>query len=267
MRRSVRTPHLALLLGLVAAAGAAVGPAPVGAQTLADYDYVHLRFRGIGLGGGYLWSDRIEDVQRYTLRLDLGYLGPGVRIAPSITYWSSELAGPELETLADRLTAQTGSPVTGDDLGPVEWADLSVTVDGHFVWSTPMGFFLYLGTGLGLHALNGGGPAVDGTFVEDLLDNVTAGVDGVAGLELEVGDRLRLFTEGRYTAMIGLRYASLGGGLQLMLSQGGVDVGALPAPGAPAAAPDTVVATRSNGAAPGRASPGWTGAPAQGVRP
>lgn len=232
MRRSVLTLAFGILtaaLGTLLAPGLA---APAAGQTLADYDYEHLRFRGVGLGAGLLWSDRIEDTEQISLRVDLGYLGPGVRIVPSLTYWSSELAAPETDRLATRLSQQTGALIDGADLRPIEWSDVSLAVDGHFVWSTPFGFLTFLGTGLGLHALNGTGAAVDGTFVEDLLDDVTAAVNGVIGLEIEPSDRVRLYAEGRYTAMSSLRYSVIRGGVQIMLSRGGVEVGAAmpPAP-------------------------------------
>ncbi len=222
----LRLSILAGALGLLALGSAR----PAGAQTLADYDYVHLRFRGVGFDVGYLWSDRIQDTQRYTLRIDLGYLGPGVRIVPSVSYWSSQVEGGSLQEWADRLNQQTGSSLTGSDLGPIRWSDLSVTVDGQFVWSVPFGVFTYVGLGAGVHALNGRGPAVDDTFVEDLLDDFTAGVDGLLGAELELGDRLRVYAEGRYTAMTSLQYGSLRAGVQIMFSRGNAEVGAAPAP-------------------------------------
>lgn len=233
MRRSVLTLGLGTLtatLGAIVAPGTAT---PAHAQTLADYDYDQLTFRGVGLGAGYLWSDRIEDTQEYTLRVDLGYLGPGVRIAPSLSYWSSKMDQSEIDQLAAQLSQRTGTTITGSDLGPIDWGDLSLALDGHFVWSTPFGFLTFVGTGLGLHSLNGRGPAVDGTFVEDLMDDITVGVNGIAGVELEPADRIRVFGEARYTIMSSLRYGVVRAGAQIMLSRGNAEVGAVPAPPAP----------------------------------
>lgn len=232
MRRSLSELDLPSLLRAVALAVCAAGTATAAsAQTLADYDYDQLTFRAVGLGGGFLWSDQIEDTEHWSLRIDLGYLGPGIRIVPGITYWSSEVAFSEIQELAAQLSARTGSLVPADRLAPIEWSDLALDVDAHFVWSTPLGFLTYIGTGLGLHALNGQGPAVDDTFVEDLLDDITVGINGIAGLEIEASDEIRIFGEGRYTAMSSLRYASLRGGVQIMFSRGDVEVGvAEPAP-------------------------------------
>ena len=222
MRRTVFDPRLATALGLAAAL--VLGAAPAAGQTLADYDYEHLTFRGVGLAGGYLWSDRVEDTEQYSLRIDLGYLGPGIRIVPSIGYWSSRIEQAEIDSLAARL----GIPASG--LGPIEWSDLSLAVDAHLVWSAPLGLLPFVGVGAELHALNGQGQAVDDTFVEDLLDDITVGVNGIVGVELEPVDRLRVFVEGRYTVMSSLRYGGVRAGVQVMFSRGDVQVGAAPAP-------------------------------------
>ncbi|NIP58255.1 MAG: hypothetical protein GWM92_08335, partial [Gemmatimonadetes bacterium] len=90
-----------------------------------------------------------------------------------------------------------GTPPASVDLSPIEWRDLIVGLDGHFAWHAPGGILTYLGTGAAAHILNGRGPAVDGTFVEDLLDSVRAGVNLHAGLELAAHPRFRFYTEGR----------------------------------------------------------------------
>ena len=222
MRRTVLHPRLATVLGLAAAL--ALGAGPAAGQTLADYDYEHLTFRGVGLAGGYLWSDRVEDTEQYSLRVDLGYLGPGIRIVPSIGYWSSQIEQADIDSLAARLG------ILPSELGPIEWSDISLAVDAHLVWSAPLGLLPFVGVGAELHALNGRGPAVDDTFVEDLLDDITAGVNGIAGVELEPVSRLRIFVEGRYTVMNSLQYGAVRAGVQVMFSRGDVEVGAAPPP-------------------------------------
>ena len=61
------------------------------AQTLADYDYENLTFRGFGFDYGYIWPNKVESTDQYSVRLDLGFLGPAVRIATTLSYWSSAL--------------------------------------------------------------------------------------------------------------------------------------------------------------------------------
>jgi hypothetical protein len=234
MRAMRRFSRLRLVIPTVfGLAGIPGGPSPAAAQSLADYDYEHLTFRALGVGAGYLWSDRIRDTEAYNLRIDLGYLGPGVRIVPSLGYWRSTLEQAELDSLAARLAIPPAR------LGVIEWSDISLAVDGHFVWSVPFGVLTFIGVGLGLHALNGQGEAVDGTFIEALLDDITAGVNGIAGFEIEPINRIRIYAEGRYTAMSSLRYVTARGGVQIMFSRGNVQVGAVappPPPGRPGSA-------------------------------
>jgi hypothetical protein len=234
MRRSIS----ALVLLLAAASGPAAMQAP--AQTLADYDYVNLEFRGVGLDLGHLWADKVRNTTLYSVRVDLGYLGPGVRIIPSISYWRSEFTSQELDRLAARIGETAGvGELTGEDLGPIQWSDLSLSLDGHFVWNTPFRILTFLGAGFGLHAMNGQGDAIRGTFVEDLLDSIAASLAPIAGFEFEPMSRLRVYTEGRYTIMNSIQYVSARAGLQFMFHQGtGIPVGmAAPAPPAPAEAP------------------------------
>lgn len=223
MKAMRRTLLLAALLG------AAV---PVSAQSLADYDYEHLMFRGVGLDVGYMWAERVIDTGTYGVRLDLGYLGPGVRIVPSLGYWSSQFTGSELDALATRINERTGGFLQGSDLAPIEWSDISLALDAHFVWNTPLKVLTFIGAGAGLHALNGQGGAVDDTFVEDLLDSITAALNALAGFEFQPIPRLRIYAEGRYTALNSIQYLQAKGGLQLMFDvDGGVGLGAaVPAP-------------------------------------
>lgn len=208
MRRSL------LALGL--AFGTAAGAAPADAQTLADYDYENLTFRGVGVDAGYIWPTNVESTIQYGLRLDLGYLGPGVRIIPSISYWRSEFKQTELDDLATRIGGQTGGGISGEDLAPIEWSDLSLSVDGHFVWNTPIQVLTFAGGGVGLHAMNGQGAAIDDTLVEDLLDAIALGVSVLGGFEFAPVDRFRVYGEGRYTILNSIQYLSARAGVQFM---------------------------------------------------
>ena len=199
-------------------------PATAGAQTLADYDYENLSFRGIGLDYGYIWPSKVESAPTYTIRLDLGFLGPGVRIAPSLTYWSSDMRSTELDRLAAQINRLPGLQeqnvqVTAEDLGSITWSDLSLAVDAHLLWTTPVGVFTYVGAGAALHALNGHGDFIENTFVEDLLDSTSAGIAIMAGLEYQPLPRLRLYGEARYTLVTDIRYPGLRLGATLMLPQ------------------------------------------------
>jgi len=204
----------------------ATAPAASG-QDLADFDYENLSLRGLAPEWGYLWPTRVEATQSWGVRLDLGYLGPGLRVVPSVGYWTSTFKAAEVAELEDRVASliedQTGGFPPRVDLGVIDWSDVNVSVDGQLVWRVPYGVLTFVGMGAGVHMLNGSGTAIDGTFVEDLLDSVTAGFNLHAGLEYPVVSRFRLYGQGRYEVMGDLQYAQVRFGGQFMFGS--------PAPG------------------------------------
>ncbi|HKJ01662.1 MAG TPA: hypothetical protein VJ997_04385, partial [Longimicrobiales bacterium] len=74
MRTTVATAATGVLVSMLLATSALSG------QDLADFDYENLSFRGFGAEWGYIWPDRVEPTQSYGVRMDLGYLGPGLSI-------------------------------------------------------------------------------------------------------------------------------------------------------------------------------------------
>jgi hypothetical protein len=197
-------------------------PAGAAAQSLADYDYENLSFRGIGFDYGRIWPNKVEGTALWSLRLDLGYLGPAVRLAPSISYWSSRMRAAELERLADRLSSleplqQQGVVITAGDLGDIYWSDLALSLDAHVVWTAPYEILTFVGAGVSLHALNGRGAVIDDTFIEDLLDSTSPGGSLLAGMEFMLLPQLRIYGEARYTLSSDVRYPALRLGGAFML--------------------------------------------------
>lgn len=198
------------ILGLAAALLFTLGATlPGSAQALEDYDYENLAFRGVGLSAGAIWPSTLESATSYRLRVDLGYLGPGVRIVPALTYWSSSLEDSEIAAFEQQL----GGAV---ELGEIDLSDMALQVDAHFVWTTPIDLLTYLGVGAGMHALNGQGESIDDTFIEDLLDSFMPGISLIGGVEYPFAPRLRVFGEGRYTIVSDFIYPELSLGLSFM---------------------------------------------------
>lgn len=218
--RSVLAGSIALSLGvLLLSAGDA------GAQTsLADYDYENLSFRGFSLETGYIWPTRVDPTYTLGARVDLGYLGPGLRLVPGVAFWSSTMKGSEvreLEGTVDELVEgqlEPGTPFSGVDLGTVDWSDFILSLDSHFVWSVPLDLLTYAGAGVSLHIMNGDGEAISGTFVEDLLDTAKPGFNLHGGLEYPMFDGFRLYGAARYELMEDLRYFEIRLGGQIMLT-------------------------------------------------
>ena len=207
----------------VAIAVVLASPGSVMGQELADYDYENLSFRGLAIEWGYLYPTRVEPTKSYGLRIDMGYLGPGLRIVPGVTYWSAPFKAAEVSELEARVASlvqrQTGAPPPTVDLGIIEWTDVAVSLDAHVVWEIPFDVLTFGGFGVAAHVLNGDGPAINGTFVEDLLDSVTAGFNLHAGMEYPITDRFRLYGQGRYEALGDLQYFHTRFGAQLMIGE------------------------------------------------
>ncbi|HEX8696878.1 MAG TPA: hypothetical protein VF746_30950 [Longimicrobium sp.] len=209
----MRRTSFAFLLPVVAALG--IG-APASAQRPEDYDYENLAFQGIGVWLFGVLPARSKSALGVHLRADLGEVGPNVRIAPSLTFWSSDIKDSEVDEIERRIEAacdRSGVSCTGIDLGTVHLSDLSLDVDAQYLWTTDLGIEPYAGVGVGIHLVNGGGDFVDDTFVEDVLDAITPGLNAMAGVELALGPSLRVQGEVRGVLASNARWLGAGVGL------------------------------------------------------
>jgi hypothetical protein len=189
-------------------------PAAAGAQTLEDYDYEDLHLGAVGPEVGWVLPADLEPAPSFGIRADLGYVGPHVRIAPAIRFWSSSLRQEEVQRLAQQIVRICERQATAVcpsslDLGQLRRSDLELSADAHYVLREGNVFTPFAGGGVSLHLLNGRGEFIDDTFVEDLLDTVAPGVSLLGGLSLPLGSRLQLLTEGRLVLSGDVRYASV----------------------------------------------------------
>lgn len=205
-----------LAASLLAGAGLHAAPRAAAAQDLADFDYENLSFRGIGVSVGAIRPNKLEPSAAYAVHVDMGFLGPRFRLAPYASYWRSEFTGAELADLELRLAdlvrrSQPGS-VPQVSLGSVAWSDLALAVDAEYV--TPLGrhFESFAGSGAALHVMRGSGEAIRDTFVEDLLNRITPGVNVHAGLAAEVSGA-RVSVQARWEIMDDLSYFDFRAGL------------------------------------------------------
>ncbi|HEX7243204.1 MAG TPA: hypothetical protein VF263_23165, partial [Longimicrobiaceae bacterium] len=185
------------------------------------YDYENLAFRGVGLELGQIWPMKVEGTLSLAARADLGLLGPGVRIVPRISFWSSRLKEGEVDDLRRNVLALCRESGTDclREFGEVRVSDLAIGVDAHYTFESAAGFLPYAGAGVALHLLNGRGELIDGTFVEDQLDAISPGIDLVAGAEVPLGSSLRIFAEARGTLASDVQYAGLGIGASWFFPQ------------------------------------------------
>lgn len=196
-------------------------PGAASGQNLADFDYEDLAFRGLGVWGSAIWPSRVESTGVVGLRADLGYAGPGLRVVPSVGYWSSNMDRSDVAELSRRVAdlvdeqAPPGTPPAEVDLGEIDWSDLLIGVDAHFVWAVPFDLLTYVGLGFSAHITDGSGEAIDDTFVEDLIDSFAAGINAHTGVEYLLSDRFRIFGEARFEVQSDLHYPELRGGVTI----------------------------------------------------
>jgi hypothetical protein len=189
-------------------------PGVAASQTLEDYDYENLQFRGAGVEVGYVLPWNIEPTMSFGVRGDMGFVGPHVRIAPGIRFWSSQLKEDEVERLATQFIEicsrrAPGSCPAALDLGQVRRSDLELSADAHIIPDAPTPVIPYAGGGFSLHLLNGGGESIDDTFVEDLLDTVAPGVNLLAGALLRLGSVVQISAEARLVLTSDVQYGNL----------------------------------------------------------
>ena len=190
-------------------------------QELADYDYEKLAFRGISVEYGNILFKTYEETEVYSVKLDLGFLGPGVRMATRASYWSSEMVPEELvsfeSSLNTMILAQGGVlPGNGMEIGSIKRDDMSVSVEADYVWRIPLGMLLSTGFGASAHLVNGTTQIPDDTFLNGLLDSFTAGFNVHSGLEYLVTDRIRLYGDSRIGLAGNVRFFQFGGGLTIL---------------------------------------------------
>lgn len=175
--------------------------APLAAQRPLDrFSYDNLGFYGAWPEIGILSSDRLAGTASYGVRADLGQFAPRLRMLLGVSYFRSDFKSKDIAEFEAALEDVVTDP-TQDftiDLGDIRWSDLALELDLQYML-TPMTskYLPYLGLGAGMHIRNGSGDAINGTFVEDALDMLGAGVSATAGLDVRLGRAFVLNIGGR----------------------------------------------------------------------
>lgn len=190
-------------------------------QELADYDYGNLAVRGISLDYGNFSLENFEEAESYSVKLDLGFLGPGIRMATRASYWSSLMLPEGIASfesnLSNLILTQGGSlPSNNLDLGPIRRDDFSLALEADYVWSIPLGFLFSTGLGASAHLVNATTSIPDDTFLDDLLDSVTGGIHIQGGLEFLLTDRIRIHGGSRVGLVGNDRFLEFSGGLTFL---------------------------------------------------
>lgn len=174
-RTLVVFPLLALLAGGAAAQ-----------QPLDRFTYDNLRFTGIWPEVGILTSNRLKGTVAYGLRVDVGQFAPRLRVLIGGSYFRSDFKAAEINQFEAALRNVVTDP-TNDftiDLGAIRWSDIELDLDLQYMLTTATSYRPYIGAGAGMHLRNGSGKSINGTFVEDALDMIGAGVSLTAGIDV-----------------------------------------------------------------------------------
>ena len=190
-----------VLVYLLATMLVAVLPEAASAQRPLDrFTYDNLGFHGIWPEIGILTSNRLEGTVSYGVRVDVGPFAPRLRTLVGISYFRSDFKSQEISEFENALRGVVSDP-TNDfdiDLGGIRWSDIALELDLQYMLLPPGARYNpYLGAGAGMHLRNGSGQAINGTFVEDALDMLGAGVSATAGVDVMLGRALLLNLGGR----------------------------------------------------------------------
>ena len=201
----------------------AVGPpGSLAAQgVLNQFSYDNLRLSGIQLDAGLLGASDLIGSTVGGLRVDYGRIAPKVRLLLGLSYFHTRFDQQALQRFERRLDSIV-NPGTPDNinLGRISLADVVGDIDFQFVFPQGHGITAYLGTGVSIHVRNGSGPAINGTFMEDALDVITAGLNGTMGFEFNLSKTWRFTVDGRGVLSSGLRSVSLRTGIMYRLHGG-----------------------------------------------
>lgn len=189
---------------------------------LNEFSYENLRLSGIQLDVGVLGANQLTGATVGGLRLDFGRIAPRVRLLLGLSYFKSEF-DQESRTKFEQAIDSIVIDPSGDDtinVGRIALGDFVGDIDFQYVFPQGHGITAYVGTGLSIHLRNGSGSTIDGTFVEDALDVVTAGLNGTIGFEFNLTRAIRFTLEGRGVLSSGLQTASLRTGFMYRLPGG-----------------------------------------------
>jgi opacity protein-like surface antigen len=202
----------------------AVGPsARLPAQgVLSQFSYDNLRLSGIQVDLGSLGSSELTGAVVGGIRLDYGLIAPRVRVLLGLSYFRSEFDGDARARFERRIRQFVIDPTNDDTIrvGRIFWSDLTADLDLQYVLPQGRGITTYIGAGASVHVRNGSGSAINGTFVEDALDEISAGFNATIGAEFALSRAWRFTLDGRGVVSSGLSTVSLRSGFMYRLRAG-----------------------------------------------
>jgi hypothetical protein len=177
-------------MGSVTVLLSAYPPIRLSAQAVTqEFSYDDLRPTALQVDLGLLGATRLRGTVTGGIRLDYGRIAPRIRMLLGLSYYRSQFTGQEIAEFEERVRGLVDDPEGNFtvDVGTIHWADLSGDLDLQYVLPQGHAVTTYLGLGLSVHLRSGSGAAINGTFLEDALDDVAAGLNGTLGVEVGAG--------------------------------------------------------------------------------
>ncbi len=144
-----------------------------------------LRLSELGASYGAMEPSQMLPTQGYSLHADYGEIARRWRIVFTVTYWGSRYQPDVVQAFADSLQRSVEDP-EGNAAVIARGVSVSdIAVGGDIRWMPPIRFARlrpYLGGNVSAHVINAEGALIDGTFVENALDNIATGIAAVAGV-------------------------------------------------------------------------------------
>jgi len=190
-------------------------------SVLNQFTYDSLEASGLMIDLGALGASRLRGTVVGGARMDFGSVAPHVRVLLGLSYFKGEFDRHAIDDLTRRLRSVVSDPDSNFtiDVGRITWSDLTGDIDLQYVIPQSASVTTYLGLGMSVHVRNGSGRAINGTFVEDALDGISAGLNATAAAE--IGRRSWRFTiEGRGVVSADLSTVSLRTGVMYRFRAG-----------------------------------------------
>ena len=169
-----------------------------------------LKLTAFGASMGPVAPTSIVPTVSVSLHADYGEIAPKWRVVFSATYWGSRYRDEVVDRLESKLrerivdTTQTAKFA----LGGITVSDIAV--GGDLRWSPRTGGLRpYIGGGALAHVVNAEGKAIQGTLIENALDNIALGFGAVTGVDVTFARHLGIGLQGRFDLTSGVRYGSL----------------------------------------------------------
>lgn len=206
LRRLCRAAALAVMLAASALPMRAQGEPGLFERLNLD----KLRLTALGASIGPVAPTSIAPTTAYSVHADYGEISPRWRVVFTATYWGSHFTPETTQRLENRLREQVqDTSVSGRiELGTISVSDIAV--GGDLRWTPRAGNLRpFVGGGVLAHVVNAEGKAIQGTMIENALDNIALGFAATAGVDLTLARHLGVGMQGRFDLTSGVRYASL----------------------------------------------------------